>query len=829
MERACPAMRGNVEFGTRNLSVPLYLPIILPIVSRTSFRSRRTKSVSHTVKQYLIRIIIGLVLISILVGGVGFWLITKDLPDPGRLSTSRAGSLVVLDKDDKIVHQLFEDKQHIQVQDEEVPQMLKDATVAIEDKDFYHHKGFDPLTIIRIPFNYVFRNGRVVGGSTLTQQLIKKAYLDDSRSVTRKIKEFVLAIRIEGKLTKNEILLEYLNIVPYGGTYEGVGSAAQGYFDKDVADLDILECAILAGLPQAPSLYSPFVGKLGAWRSRTKDVLKSMYDQKYITKQQYDDALKQMITFQFANRQVSIKAPHFVFYVQTLAEKLLNPSLVKQGVVIKTTLDSKLQKTAEEIVYDEVTGLKDYLVGNGAALVLDTKTGEILTMVGSYDFNNETYGKFNVVADDTALRQPGSALKPLLVAVALEKKTITPSSVIMDVKTAFPVIDQPDYEPVNYDGKFRGPVQIRFALGNSLNIPMVKLMAMYGLKDFLLRMQDFGIMSLAPSEANLSRLGLSVALGGGDIKMLELGQAYLSLARGGSRVDSSAILEIRDNSGKVLYRRPEISVKKVLSREVAFIVSHILSDNNARAETFTTNSLLDIPGKTVAVKTGTTNDKRDNWAVGYTNGVVVAAWVGNNDNSPMNQRIASGITGASPIWAKIMKEALKTYPDGIIPKPDSVVAEQVDILAGGKPKDDANKRAEYFLADTAPKEVSSVYQRIRISKNQSGKRANDKEIATGQFDEKDYIVFTESDPVSTDGKNRWQEGIDAWATSQSDEKYKVPKETSDYTPVPTTTPAPTQSASPTPTQTVPTIAPTSAPATATVTPDAPSTTPKKND
>lgn len=780
-------------------------------MTRVSFRSRRNRSLKGLFKNLKTRIIVIAVCGVVLFSLIGYWLITKDLPDPGRLSASRAGSLVVLDKDDKIVHQLFKDKQHIQVQSDEIPQYLKQATVAIEDKDFYKHGGFDPLTIVRIPFNYIFRNGRVVGGSTLTQQLIKTVYLDSSRSVLRKLKELILAIRIEEKLTKDEILTEYLNMVPYGGTYEGVGSASQGYFDKRVEDLTLLESAILAGLPQAPSIYSPFIGKPGAWRARTKDVLRRMHEDKYITAEEEAKAVKEMETYKFVSRDVSINAPHLVFYVRDQAEKLLGASTVKDGIVIKTTLDSKLQKKAEQIVYDEVTSLKDYKVGNGAAIVLDTKTGETRAMVGSYDFNDPDYGKFNVVADETALRQPGSTLKPLLTAVALEKKIVTPSFVFMDVKTAFPVVNQADYEPVNYDGKFRGPVQLRFALGNSLNIPMVKLMAMYGLKDFLTRMQEFGIESLSPTQANMSRLGLSVALGGGDVKMTEIAQAYLILARGGTRVQQSTILEIRDNNGKILYRRPEIAVRKVLDRGVAFIVSHILSDNNARADAFGTNSLLNIPGKTVAVKTGTTNDKRDNWAVGYTNGVVVVAWVGNNDNTPMNQRIASGITGASPIWSLIMKEALKTYADGIIEKPDNVIAEQVDSFAGGKPKDDANKRSEYFLTDTQPKEVSSIYQRIKISKNQSGKRANDKEISAGQYEEKDFYVFTENDPVSTDGKNRWQDGINAWAKEQGDEKYKVPTETSDHTPEPTKAPEPTRAPTNTP-------APTAVPAQPTATP-----------
>ncbi len=749
-------------------------------------------------KQLALKIAIVVVFLGVLTTSLFFWLITKDLPEPGKLSASRAGSLVVLDKEGKIVHQLYEDKQHLQITSDEIPKDLKNAIVAIEDKDFYKHGGFDPLTIIRIPFNYVFRKGRVVGGSTLTQQLIKLAYLDSSRNITRKIKEFVLAVEIEKRLTKDEILTEYLNIAPYGGTLEGVGAAARSYFDKNIEDLDLLESAILAGLPQAPSVYSPFVGEKDAWKVRTKDVLRRMKEDKYIDDKKYESAIKQMNGFEFANREVSIRAPHFVFYVQEQAEKLVGKDAMKQGVVIKTSLDTKLQKEAEEIVYDEIKSLKSSQVGNGAALVLDTKTGEILSLVGSYDFADEKYGKFNVVADDTALRQPGSTLKPLLIAVAMDKKIITASSVIMDVKTAFPVVDQKDYEPVNYDGQYRGPVQIRFALGNSLNVPMVKLMGMYGLKDFLTKMDDFGINSLAPTNENLARLGLSVSLGGGDIRMTELGAAYLALARGGTSIDMSAIVEVRDNTGKLLYRRPEQKIKRVLSKEAAFIVSHILSDNVARSAVFGTNSLLVVPGKTVAVKTGTTNDKRDNWTVGYTNGVVVVSWVGNNDNTPMNPRIASGITGASPIWNKIMKVALKTYSDGIIEKPGDVLAQEVDSFAGGKVREEDKKRSEYFIKDTEPKEVATIYQRIKISKNQSGKKANDKEISMGQYDEKDFFVFTEPDPISTDGKNRWQEGIDAWAKEQGDEKYKVPRDTSDYSPPPTPTQGPSSTPTPQP-------------------------------
>lgn len=782
-------------------------------MARSGYRSKRDFTPLKRYRKVLIRIAIG-VSAAVVFGGIGsFWYLTRDLPEPGKLSASRANSTIIYDKSGTIIHQLSADKQRIYIPADEIPLTLKQATIAVEDKDFYRHGGFDPLTIVRIPYNYLFRSGRVVGGSTLTQQLVKQTYLDSSRTATRKIRELVLAIRIEQKLSKDEILAEYLNIAPYGGVLEGIGAAAKGYFDKKPQDLTLLESAILAGMPQAPSLYSPYVGKPNAWKARTKDVLRRMNEDGYITKEIFENSLKQVDAFVFTSEKVTFDAPHFVFYVRDLAEKELGPAAIKQGVRIKTSLDLALQKKAEKIVHDEVADLKDYAVGNGAVVVADTNTGEIRAMVGSYDFNDNEYGKFNVVADDSALRQPGSTLKPLLVAAAMEKKIITPSSVFIDAKTAFPVINQEDYSPVSYDGKYRGPVQIRFALGNSLNVPMVKLMARLGLENFLTQMENFGIISLAPTRQNLSRLGLSVSLGGGDVTMLELAQAYSVLARGGTKVPLTTITEIADASGKVLYRRPEIEVQRVISPETTFIVSHILSDNNARIDAFGPSSLLTIPGKTVAVKTGTTNDKRDNWAAGYTNGVVAVAWVGNNDNTPMNQKIASGITGASPIWNQVMKEALKTYPDGIMKKPDSVEAVEVDSLMGGKVKADDRKRSEYFLPETAPKEISSAYQRIKISKNQSDKRSNDQENSAGQYEERDYIVLSEEDPVSADGKNRWQEGIQNWINDQSESLYKVPRETSDYKPQPTNTPAPTAAPTAVPSAT-PVVVPTATPTTA---------------
>ena len=433
-----------------------------------------------------------------------------------------------------------------------------------------------------------------------------------------------------------------------------------------------------------------------------------------------------------------------------------------------------VQQTAEKIVKEEIGKLKDYNATNAAVVILDSKTGEILAMIGSYDFNDEKFGKFNSAL---GLRQPGSAMKPFTYGLAFEKG-YTPSTVLMDVKTTFPNQGSEDYTPVNYDGKFRGPVQLRFALGNSINIPAVKLLAVLGLRDFLSKLNDLGLTTFAPTQENLKRFGLSLTLGGGETTLLKLTGAYATLATGGIKHELSSINDITDFKGKNIFKKGKAQEKKVFSPEVSFLVSHILSDNNARIEEFGPNSYLNVPGKTVSVKTGTTDDKRDNWAVGYTKSITVGVWVGNNDNSKMNPKIASGATGASPIWYRIMREVLKKYEDGIMDKPDKVKALTVDGFLGGLPKDGYPTRAEYYIDGTEPKDVSPYYKKIKISKS-NGKLANEVEIKSGNYEEKDFIVITESDPVSTDGKNRWQEAINAWANSQGDSKFKPPTETSD--------------------------------------------------
>ncbi len=735
---------------------------------RSSFKLSRQKLIV-----YLIAGVIGLVIFGY-IGALGlFAWYGRGLPQPGKLAESRGNSTIFYDRNGEIIYEMYKDKNRVPVKVDDISQYVMDATVAIEDKRFYQHNGVSEYGIMRAAFNNLIGNPQ--GGSTITQQLIKNVLLTSERRISRKIKEAILAYQVEQKYSKKEILGMYLNEAPYGGTFWGVGSAAMGYFGKSPKDLTLVESAIIAGLPQNPPGYSPFIGKKDAWKGRTKDVLRRMREDDYITAEEEEKALSQLDKVKFESPKMSINAPHFIFYIKKIIDDEYGPSLLNNGVKVKTTLDLELQQKAEKIVKDEIKDLEDYDVGNGALVATDPTNGEILTYVGSYDYNDEAFGKFDVVSQ--ANRQPGSALKPIEYASAFEEG-YTPATVLMDVKTTFANQGEEDYVPVNYDGKYRGPVQLRFALGNSLNVPAVKLLAMIGIQDFMQLAYTMGLDSMEPTQANMNNLGLSASLGGGETTLLDLAQAYGVFANGGKKVDLEGIAEITDFNGKKIYKKGKPKEKEVLSAEISFLISHILSDNNARADAFGTGSYLNIPGKTVAVKTGTTNDKRDNWAVGYTKDVVLGVWVGNNDNSPMNQKISSGATGASPIWHDVMIELLKKQEDGIIDKPYNVKAIEIDAYLGGLPRDGSPKRSEYFVEGTEPTDVSPYYKKLKLSKS-NGKVANDVEAKNGNYEEKDYIIITENDPVSTDGKNRWQEAIDAWAKDQGDTKYQYPTETSD--------------------------------------------------
>jgi 1A family penicillin-binding protein len=724
-----------------------------------------------------------------------FWF-SRDLPTPEKLSASNfSQSTKIFDRNGVLLYDIYKNENRTYITLDQIPKKLQEATIAIEDKNFYENQGYSITGYIRAFRNAIFAGRIAGGGSTLTQQLVKNTLLTTEQTIARKIKEFILAIQVDRKYTKNQILELYFNATPYGGTAVGIEAASERYFGKKAKDLDLTESVILAGLPQSPSYYSPYGQHPKAYIDRSGEVLRRMKDDGYITKKQQEDIIKKLPNTKFVTQTHDIKAPHFSFYVKDLLIKKFGENVVEQGgLQVTTTLDYKLEEKAEEIVKEEVTNAKSLKVGNGASIVINPKNGEILAMIGSKDFFDlSAGGQFNVITQ--ALRQPGSSIKPVAYATALEKG-YTAATLLMDTPTAFPGgADDKDYEPKNYDGKFHGPLQLRFALGSSINIPAVKLLALIGVKNMLSTAYDMGISTLEPTNDNINRYGLSLTLGGGEVKPLELAAAYTAFANQGYRSDPIAIIKVTDSKGKVLFEQKEVVKKQVLSPEVAFIISHMLLDNNARLITFGVNSYLNVSGRTIAVKTGTTDDKRDNWTIGWTPSVLVATWVGNNDNSPMGN-VASGVTGAAPIWRRIILEALRGKSAEDFMKPDNVIAVTIDALGGGTPVDGQSTRSEYFIKGTEPQGPASIYKSIKISKADGNKLASQSEIDHNEYDLKKFIVFREDDPISTDGKNRWQEGIDVWVNEnhKDDALYHPPTQTSDRivsdspTPTPTLTP-----------------------------------------
>ena len=665
---------------------------------------------------------------------------SKDLPSPDAVVRREGFSTKIFDRNGKLLYDVFKQARRTPVKLEDVPLSLRQATIAIEDKNFYKHQGFDPAGYLRIVYNLVFRR-RLTGGSTLTQQLVKNALLTPQRTVVRKIKEFILSVEIEKKFSKVQILQMYLNEAPYGGTAVGIVEAADTYFGKKVSELNLVESAVLAGLPQEPSRLTPFGLYPTAYQARTKDVLRRMREDGYITADQEKMAAGQVAQVNFASHSGELKAPHFVFYVKDILNKRYGESVVEsRGLSVVTTLDLDLQEKAQAAVSEEIAKVINLKITNGAALVMNPKTGEILSMVGSRRWDDPNYdGKVNVVL---SLRQPGSTIKPVTYVTGF-KNGYTPSSMLMDVATTFPGgVNLPDYKPVNYDGKFHGPLSIRTALGSSINVPAVKMLALVGIKDMLSTAYDMGILSLEPTDENLQRLGLSVTLGGGEVRLLDLVSAYSSFANGGFRKDPVAILKVTDRFGNILYEYKDPNVvknvskslnypnfllingKRAINRDTAYLISHILLDNGARATEFGTSSSLVVNGhQAVSVKTGTTDDLRDNWTIGYTPNFMTLVWVGNNDNKPMNPYLVSGITGAAPIWNRVMQRVLKNQKDLWPQKPDTIIGLEVCDLTGLKPaiNPDGTKscttRFEYFEKGTEPAVQGSLKQHIMVDKS----------------------------------------------------------------------------------------------------------------
>ncbi len=696
-------------------------------------------------------------------------LLAFNLPSPDKIVRTQGFSTKILDRNGKLLYDVYASQNRTPIVITDVPTYLKEATISIEDKNFYKHQGFDPLGMLR-GFLRIFTQGRAEGGSTITQQLVKNVLLTNDRTIVRKIKEFVLAIQIEKKYSKDQILQMYLNEVPYGGTAWGVGAAAETYFGKDVKDLDLIECAILAGMPQSPSTYSPYSSTPKAFIQRTKDVLRQMQVNGYLTKDQETAADAMLTNVQFQPKGASFNAPHFVQYVQNILENTYGQAAVEQGgLTVTTTLDLDLQNQTQTAVTEEIAKVEKQHITNGAAIVINPETGEILAMVGSKNFSATDYdGQVNVT---TSLRQPGSSFKPFTYVTAF-KKGYSPATLLMDVPTTFPGgVGQPDYNPVNYDGKYVGPIQVRYAFANSRNLPAVKMLAMVGIKDVLQTATDLGLTTLPPTADTLKRVGLSLTLGGGEVKLIDMADAYSAFVNKGYRVDPVAILKVTDVNGKVLEDNHPQKGNKVLSEEQAFLVDSILSDNNARKDVFGLNSLLNVAD--VMVKTGTTNDKRDNWTIGGNDNAMVGVWVGNNDNTPM-LNVASGISGASPIWHRIILASIKGKPAVKFDVPSGISQVNVDMVSGYAAHDNFPSRNEYFIKGTEPTLADPVHVLFKVCKS-DGKLATPSDIAANNFDYKEYFKFSENDPTAAPGgPNKWQEGINNWLNGQGDSKYHPP-------------------------------------------------------
>ncbi len=680
---------------------------------------------------------------------VAFAWLSKDLPSPYKLTDRQVDqSTQIYDRNGVLLYDIYGDKNRTLVPLKDIPQNLKNATIAIEDKTFYTNQGFDITGIIRAIRDIAISHN-LSGGSTITQQLVKNTLLSNEQTIVRKIKEFILSIQIDRRYSKDEILQIYFNEIPYGGTAWGAEAGAQEYFGKSVKDLNLLESAILAGLPQSPTYYSPFGAYPEAYKDRTKEVLRQMNLDGYIDNATYQKTLKELASYQFTARPAGIlKAPQFVLYVRNqLVQRYGEKLVMSGGLKVTTTLDYRLQQAAEDVVKHQVdTDGKNYHYFNAAAMVSDPKTGEVLAMVGSKDYFGQSYPP-GCIPGSTCLfdpqvnvtlqaRQPGSTIKPVNYVTGL-KKGYTAATLFLDQKTDFPCPSCPGgvYTPLNGDRKFghghNGLILMRNALAESLDVPAVEMLSMNGIPSMIQTAQDLGITNWNDP----SRYGLSLTLGGAEVKMVDMMNVYSAFANGGLRTDTVTILKVTDANGNVLEQYTPTPGRRVLDPGYAYIISNILSDSDAKIPTFGyvgSKIILSIPGHHTAVKTGTTDQVRDNWTMGYTPSYVVGAWVGNSNNDPLQGRFASGLTGAAPIWHGVMQKVLditKT-PDQDFAVPDDVTQQTVDAIYGTKPQTGDPTKQEWFMKSNVPQDNATNVKTLQLCTDQK-KLANPADIAAG--------------------------------------------------------------------------------------------------
>jgi 1A family penicillin-binding protein len=670
-----------------------------------------------------------------------YYKIASTLPEVGDLRdrASQFETTRILDRNGQVLYEILDPNEgrRTYIPIAEISPNLIAATIATEDKEFYSHPGFDLFAMIRALWQNYQSGGTVSGASTITQQLARALLLSPEerveRTYTRKAREIILSAEITRRYTKDEILELYLNEIYYGNLAYGVEAAAETYFGKSAKDLTLAEASFLAGLPQSPAVYDIYTNP-EVTLIRQQQVLVLMYetsteqgcikvsnspDPVCVDPQAATQAADAMKVYSFKPLSFDSKYPHWVNFVREQLEAQYDAQTIyRSGFTVYTTLDPIMQDKAQQLVTDQVAALVDNNTHNGALVAIRPSTGEILAMVGSPDFNNDAIsGQVNMANSPT--RQPGSSIKPFTYVAAFEKGW-TPSTLIWDVPTQFPDGANPPYEPRNYDGKFHGAVTVRVALSNSFNIPAVKTLEFVGIYDDPNTPEKEGLISMAQrlGITSLTRndYGLSLTLGGGDVSLLDMTSAYSVFANGGQRMPPVAILKITDFAGNVIYEYKPQAGEQVIRPEHAYLISSILSDNNARSLMFGPNSLLNLSFP-VAAKTGTTNDIRDNWTLGYTPDLVTGVWIGNADYTPMVN--SSGLTGAAPIWSQFMEFAVPYLTNGAptpFNRPSGIVDKVVCKLSGTEPSNECDSQyTDVFAFDQLPLPKSKdLVRRVKI-------------------------------------------------------------------------------------------------------------------
>lgn len=707
-------------------------------------------------------IIMAIVGLGILITGLMIiWVSTLKLPDFKSFTERKIqSSTKIYDRTGKIVlYDVHQDIKRTVIPYEQMGTNIKNATVAIEDSEFYNHHGIRITSIIRGTIWAKLTGRKIQGGSTITQQLIKNTLLTPEVTITRKIKEWILAIKLEKIMSKEDILALYLNEAPYGGNIYGIEEASRAFFNKSPLNLTLAESAYLAAIPNGPTYYSPYRKNRDKLEERKNLVLSRMLELKFITDDEYQGAMKGVVVFQ-PEKPMNIAAPHFVFFIKDYLEKKYGENaLTEKGLKVITTLDYELEKKAEEIALEKAKiNDQNYNGKNASVVAIDPKTGQILAMVGSRNyFDKEIDGNYNVA---TAERQPGSSFKPIVYALAFENG-YTDKTVLFDVNTEFnpscsPLANEIGtssnkcYSPSNYDNSFRGPMTLRNALAQSINIPAVKLLYLVGVKNAIKMAHDLGITTLNEPD----RYGLSLVIGGGETTLLDMTSVYGVFATEGIRHPYTGILSVEDGDGNILEKYEEKSYE-VLKPNTARILSSILSDNIARTPTFGANSNLLIPGHDVAVKTGTTNNNKDAWTIGYTPSVVVGVWVGNNDNKEMKK---GGSALAGPIWNAVMAEALKNYPDEKFSTPSAIDTSIPPILRGFW------QGGETYTIDSISGKLATKYTPEETKKEISLTNVHN---ILYWLNREDPLNSKPGDGTSDSQYKNWEYGVSVWWSNNS--------------------------------------------------------------